>query len=113
MGHPCRSRGNIRDHYASKQCCALFIGLLTWSRGITSIEEYRTTASVSTRLEIVYVQGCLFELAVPRPAMTGSPGPSAAAAPVTLNLAHYPAADHVTAADRPPHNGSAAIRSTS
>ena len=91
----------MRFSNVGKCCCALFIGLLTWSRG-TSIEEFSTTASVSTRLEIVYIQGCLFELAVPRPAMTGSPGPSAAAAPVTLNLAHYPAADHVTAADRLP-----------
>ena len=91
----------MRFSNVGKCCCALFIGLLTWSRG-TSIEEFSATASVSTRLEIVYIQGCLFELAVLRSAMTGSPGPSAAAAPVTLNLARYPAADHVTAGDRSP-----------
>ena len=36
--------------------------------------------------------------------MTDSSGSSAAAAPVTLNLAHSRAADHVTAADRPPEH---------
>ena len=86
-------------------CCALFFGLLTWSRG-TPIQEYTATAPVSSRSGIVYVQGCLFELALPRPAMSGSPDrPSAAAAPVTSNPAPHRAADHVTAADRPPDPG--------
>ena len=81
-----------------KCCCALFFVLLTWSRG-TSIGEYSTVASVSSRTGIVYIQGRLFELAVPRATMTEPSGSSAAAAPVTLNS---PAADHVTAVDRAP-----------
>ena len=84
-----------------KYLFVLFFALLTWSRG-TSIHEYTAAAPVSSRTEIVYVRCQLFELAVPLRAMTVSPGPSTAAAPVTLNWARSTVTDHVTAADRPP-----------
>ena len=88
---------------SGKCCCVFFFVLLTWSH-CTTIGKYSATASVSSRLRIVYVQGCLFELAVPVPTMTSPTHPSAAAAPVTLNWASCLAADHVTAADRPPEH---------
>ena len=82
----------------------LFFALLIWSRG-RSIQEYTSTAPVSSRTEIVYIRGQLFELAVPRRAMSASYGQrSAVAAPVTLKLARSPAAAHVTAVDRPPEH---------
>ena len=81
-------------------CISLFIVLLTWSRG-NPIEEYTVSAPVSSLTRIVYAQGSLYELAVPRPTMTDSPDPSAAALPVTLNCR---AAGHVTAADRSPES---------
>ena len=88
-----------------KCCCVLFLALLTWSRG-TSIQEFTFAAPVSSRTEIVYVRGQLCELAVPLRAMTVSPGrgPSAAAAPLTLNWAASTVTGHVTAADRPPEH---------
>ena len=81
-------------------CISIFIVLLSWSRG-TPIEECTVSAPVSSLTRIVYVQGSLYELAVPRPAMTDLPDPSAAALPVTLNCR---AAGHVNAADRSPES---------